>query len=211
MSVGRPVPVIIAAGGAGRRMAASKPVQLLDGISLIDRALNHASTMSAMVAIAVQKTPDWPVPRGVDLLYDERADMGPLSALSSALIWGVARKASHVLLIPCDMPFLPGDLLSRLVGGIDDADVAMVKSQGRLHPICALWSTRALSSLPEYAEISRRSLIGFAERLGMTEVEWPADPVDPFFNINTSEDLACAEQLVASRAGSGTAAHHLNR
>jgi molybdenum cofactor guanylyltransferase len=200
LSVSWPIPIIIAAGGAGRRMAANKPSQMLVGISLIDRALNSASSMSDMVAIAVQQEPAWRVPDGVKLLYDDQIDIGPLSALSSALSLGAGLKSSHVLLIPCDMPFLPADLLSRLASHIDDAAVAMVKSQGRLHPICALWSVEALSALPNYAQNSRRSLIGFAELLGLIEVEWAVGAVDPFFNINTSDDLAHAGRLLASGA-----------
>jgi molybdenum cofactor guanylyltransferase len=177
-------------------MAASKPELLLGGTSLIDRALGNAANMSEVVALAVQQKPSWPVREGIEHLYDEQADIGPLSALSSALSWGALRQSSHVLLVPCDMPFLPSDLLSRLADSIGDAAVAMVKSHGRLHPICALWSIAALSVLPDYAENSRRSLIGFAERLGMVEVEWAADPVDPFFNINTPDDLAVAQRLL---------------
>lgn len=183
-------------------MASDKPALLLDGISLIDRALRSASIMSEIVAIAVQHEPEWPVADGVGLLFDEQADMGPLSALSSALSFGAAMNSTHVLLLPCDIPFLPADLLSRLADHIDDAAVAMAKSNGRLHPICALWSVEALSALPDYAQNSRRSLIGFAERLGMVEVEWAADPVDPFFNINTPDDLLHAGRLLASGAAS---------
>ena len=175
-------------------MAADKPAQMLGKISLIDRALNHASAMSDLVAISVQQEPDWRVSVGIELLYDDQADMGPSSALFSALRWGAARQAPHVLLIPCDMPFLPADLLSRLADSIGDAAVAMATSGDRLHPICALWSIEALSALPEYAANSGRSLMGFAEQLGLVEVDWVVDAVDPFFNINTPEDLAFAHR-----------------
>lgn len=179
-------------------MSAPKPEQTLGGISLIELAVQQAISMSDAVAIAVQRKPEWPAPEGVDLLYDTETDIGPLSALSSALEWGAARLASHVLVIPCDMPFLPADLLTRLTSSVHEMAVAMAKSEGRVHPICALWSIDALSALPEYVQNSRRSLIGFAERLGMVEVEWDSDPVDPFFNVNTPDDLASARRLVAT-------------
>lgn len=192
------MPVVIAAGGRGRRMVADKPSQMLGGSSLIELVLRRASAMSATIAIAVQETPSWPVPDGVDYLYDVQPDSGPLSALSSALLWGSEHGASHVLLIPCDMPFLPDDLLSRLADAVGGANVAMAKSNARLHPICALWSIAAVGALPDYAQNSRRSLIGFAEHLGMAEAEWPVKNFDPFFNINTPEDLAHARQAIAS-------------
>ena len=156
--------------------------------------------MSPLVAIAVQGQPSWRTPEAVELLYDEQDDIGPLSALSSALKWGVAQQASHVLLIACDMPFLPPDILLRLTAATEQAMVVMAKSGVRLHPMCATWSTDALAELPEYAQTSRRSLIGFAERLGFVEVVWADEPVDPFFNINTPDDLAHAERLIISGA-----------
>ncbi len=200
MTASQPIPVIVAAGGDGSRMAGNKPTQLFDGISLIERALTLVSAMSPTIAVAVQQNASWTIPVGVVRLYDETQGAGPLSALSSALTFAVEQQASHALVVPCDMPFLPADLLGRLVDEIGSAAVAMVKSADRLHPICALWSVTTLSMLSDYAATSRRSLIGFAERSGMVTVEWPAQPFDPFFNVNTPQDLVLAHKILeASR------------
>jgi molybdopterin-guanine dinucleotide biosynthesis protein A len=51
--------------------------------------------------------------------------------------------------------------------------------------------------MPKYLASGRRSLNGFAEEAGFIAVEWPSDPVDPFFNINSVSDLKTAEELLA--------------
>jgi molybdenum cofactor guanylyltransferase len=74
----------------------------------------------------------------------------------------------------------------------------VASSGGHLHPVCGLWRVSALDAVPAYLASGRRSLRGFAEAAGFTAVDWPIEPLDPFFNINTPEDLAAAERLLAN-------------
>ena len=121
-----------------------------------------------------------------------------LAGLAAALAFAKGAGCEAVLTMPADMPFLPVELGQRLVSGIGDAECAVAASGGHLHPVCGLWRVSASRALPAYLESGRRSLRGFAQAVGFKVVEWPAEPVDPFFNINSSEDLARAEQLLAS-------------
>jgi molybdopterin-guanine dinucleotide biosynthesis protein A len=100
-----------------------------------------------------------------------------------------------VLTLPCDCPFLPGDLLLRLAAAIGDQAVAMAQSEGQWHPVCALWSVGVLDLIPPYRAAGRRSLKGLAEQAGIVLVDWPAAL---FANVNTPADLASAEQRLAS-------------
>jgi molybdopterin-guanine dinucleotide biosynthesis protein A len=170
--------IVILAGGEGRRIGGGKSQRLLGGRSLLDRALEIASGWSDQILVADGST-DAP---GIE---------GPLGGLAGALALG------DVLSIPCDMPFLPGDLPERL--GQTSESAALAQSGGRLHPVCALWRARALEGLAAYVASGRRSLRGFAEAVGYEAVQWDTDPIDPFFNINDADDLAQAEALLKSR------------
>jgi molybdopterin-guanine dinucleotide biosynthesis protein A len=66
-------------------------------------------------------------------------------------------------------------------------------SEGRLHPVCALWPTDAAAELAAYAAVGRASLKGFAAELGHTTVEWSVERGDPFVNANTPEELAALQ------------------
>ena len=194
------IPIVIAAGGNGSRIGGDKAGQLLGGVTLLQRAASFALGQSAAVAIAARAATAINVEPALPLLIDTETDGGPLSALASALNFAASLKEQSVLMIPCDMPFLPADLLARLAGGCDGVRVVMARSGARFHPICALWPVSARTLLPRYAATSNGSLIGLAKQIGFTEVTWQGAPIDPFFNVNDSDDLALAERQLAQNA-----------
>ena len=191
------VAVVILAGGEGRRIGGDKPLLELAGERLIDRALRNARRWSAPIAVAARDSSQVE-PITVPVIADQRDIEGPVAGLLSALRFTAELRCRHVLTIPADMPFLPADMFGRLRKQIGDLGCAMASSNGHVHPVCALWRASALDRAGEYLASSRRSLRGFAELVGYVPVDWPAEPFDPFFNINTAEDLAEAERRVAN-------------
>jgi molybdopterin-guanine dinucleotide biosynthesis protein A len=190
------VAVVILAGGEGRRIGGNKPSRLLAGKRLIDYALDQALAWSGMVAIAVRD----PASVGrvdVPILLDGANIAGPLAGLASALRFGAESHSDLVLLLPADMPFVPRDLPDRLIAGIRDRGCAIASSGGHLHPVCGLWRTAAARHLAGYLAGQSRSLKGFAAMIGFREAEWPCEPFDPFFNVNSAEDLLEAERRLA--------------
>jgi molybdopterin-guanine dinucleotide biosynthesis protein A len=182
------VVVVILAGGEGRRIGGDKPLKRFGGERLIDRALRQAHQWSDLIVIAVRDAAQLE-PLHAPLIKDEDIP-GPLGGLLSALRFARTNNRSFLLAVPVDMPFLPEDLLDRLSDAIGDRACALSMSGGHMHPVCSLWRSDALGTAETYAASGRRSLKGLAAALGHLEVEWPAQPLDPFFNINTSEDLA---------------------
>jgi molybdopterin-guanine dinucleotide biosynthesis protein A len=186
--------VVILAGGEGQRMGGAKPLRMLGGERLVDRALRMAGAWSDDVRVAVR---DRRQIEGVDVpvLLDDPAIEGPLAGLRSALAAGREAGREMVLTIPCDAPFVPGDLAAELETAISTNGVALARSAPDLHPTCALWRTETLDLLPDYVASGRRSLIGFAELVGYAAVDWDSRR---FFNLNRPEDLAEAERRLAS-------------
>ena len=185
---------VILAGGEGSRIGGDKPMRLLGGTTLLDRAIDYASGLSDKVAVAVR---DQQVGEArVAVIRDDPTIEGPLAGLVAALGFGRDENADAVLTLPADMPFLPPDLTDRLAEELANNRAAIARSDGHIHPVCGLWLTAALDYVPEYLASGRRSLRGLAETVGYVAVDWPADPEDPFFNINTSADLAEAERRI---------------
>ena len=189
------VAVVILAGGEGRRMGGNKPLQILAGERLIDRALRQARRWSDLVAVAVRASQQ-AQPIDARLLADDPDVEGPLGGLVTALRFGQEQGRDLVLTIPADMPFLPPDLLGRLATAITGVECALASSGAHLHPVCGLWRTTVLNEVGRYAESQRRSLKGLAELIGFAIVEWPIDPIDPFFNVNSADDLRQSEQFL---------------
>jgi molybdopterin-guanine dinucleotide biosynthesis protein A len=183
---------VVLAGGEGRRMQGEKAGRMLGGRTLLERALQRAAGYGAPVALSVR---DPHQRNGAPVLVDDRALPGPLAGIASALRFAAGQGAAAALTIPVDAPFLPDDLAERLSAALDQG-VALARSGERLHPVCALWRAGLDEPLRAYAATGRGALMGLADAVGWTAVDWPAEPVDPFFNVNTPEDLLQAEALL---------------
>lgn len=191
--------VAILAGGAGQRIGGDKPRRLLGGACLLDHALTRARGAAAPV-ILVARSPEQVAGFAGTVVLDAPGIEGPLAGLFSALSWAAAAGADRVLTLPCDMPFLPDDLLPRLKQALaPDLGAAVAASDGRLHPVCALWRTAIVPTLVQRVEEGRLSLRGLGEAVGCAVVDWPVEKGDPFININTAEDLAAAEATLTRR------------
>lgn len=189
------VAAVVLAGGEGRRIGGRKPLRALAGRTLLDRAVTQARAISDTVAVAV-RDPDQAGGSGRIEFITDAAWEGPLGGLAAALDFARDRGMAAVLTLPCDMPLTPPDLAAGLAGAIGERKAALAASGGRLHPVCGLWRVEALDRLTAYAQAGGRSLRGLAAEIGFSTVDWPVAPVDPFFNVNTAEDLARAEALL---------------
>jgi molybdopterin-guanine dinucleotide biosynthesis protein A len=187
------VAVVILAGGEGRRIGGGKPLKRLAGERLIDRALRTARGWSDLIAVAV-RDPSQIERVNAQIITDEPGIGGPLAGLLAALTFAAGSGREFVLIIPTDTPFLPSDLLDRLHADIGDRSCAFATSGGHLHPVCGLWRTSAATRARDYLAGERRSLKAFAALVGCKKVEWPSEPFDPFFNINSEGDLTEVER-----------------
>jgi len=127
---------------------------------------------------------------------------GPLAGILAALEWTAANRpgVQWVVSAAGDCPFLPRDLVTRLQEArlADDADLAVAASGGQVHPVIGLWKV-ALRDELRHALVDEdlRKIDRWTARYRLATVSWPHEPVDPFFNANTLDDLAEAERLTA--------------
>jgi molybdopterin-guanine dinucleotide biosynthesis protein A len=190
--------VLVLAGGAGSRIGGAKPDRTLAGHRLIDHAIQIARRNGRCVAVGL-RTPEQVKLEGTDTVVDASNLEGPVASLAAGLAWAKDCGADLLLTLPCDAPFLPRDLAKRLQARLRTSGAAVVlpESHGRVHPSCAIWRTRVIAQLPTYLSSRRRSLTGFAEHVGYAVEDWGSPARDPFFNVNTPEDLSIAEAWLA--------------
>lgn len=182
------VAVVILAGGEGKRIGGGKPLKHFLGERLIDQAVARACSWSDRVAIAVRHSSQ--VSSVAAKLIADADVPGPLGGLISGMSFASANGRQFLLAMPVDMPFLPNDLLDRLLDAIGDARCALAASGGHIHPVCSLWRPACAAEAIDYAASGRRSLKRLAASFDFVTVEWPIEGSDPFFNINSSEELA---------------------
>lgn len=197
------VAAVVLAGGLGRRIGGGKPLRLLGGERLADRALANARRFSSHIALSIGS--DGRV-AGCDVpqIVDPEPDWGALGGLAAGLDFAAGIGADLVLTLPCDSPFLPDDLLTRLRAALGPMDQAAIPGRGdRLHVACGLWRVGLRKPVADFAGGGGRALHGLIERIDHAAVHWPAEGVDPFFNINSPEDLRQAELLLPQIARQG--------
>lgn len=206
MAADKDVVGVLLAGGLARRMGGGdKGLRMLGGRPILSRIVERAQPQVALLAINANGDPARFRGYGLPVLADAVGDSaGPLAGVLTGLEWAAATaKVPYVATFPTDAPFLPVDLVDRLRAAVerDGADMACAASNGRDHPVVGLWPTRLAADLRRaMVEEDIRKVDRWTARHTLARVDFPTDPVDPFFNANRPEDIEEAERLLALTA-----------
>ena len=122
----------------------------------------------------------------------------PLAGLQAALSFARIAEADVLVTVPSDTPFLPSDLVARLKEKMITSGAAIASSGEQEHYIIGAWNTKLLDDLER--AIAKKELFrvkDWVQRVSAQKVEWLVEPYDPFFNVNTPEDLRIAERIVS--------------
>ena len=192
----------ILAGGQGRRMPGiDKPFAELAGLPLISHVIARLAQQTETVIINANGAPERFRIFGLDVIPDQIDGFrGPLAGVHALIQQANIIGAGHVLVAPADTPFLPSDLLERLLMAADEQDtVRVASSHGRRHPVVALWPVSLASDLADYLITSEDlSMVAYLRRVAVAEADFTgSEGLDPFFNINAPEDLARAEMMIS--------------
>lgn len=192
----------ILGGGLARRMGGGdKPLRLLGGRPMLDHALARLAPQVAAVVLNANGDPARFAAYGLPVVTDSLPDHpGPLAGILAALEWCAAHRPEldWVVSIPGDAPFIPEDLVARLhaVRAAAGVPLACARSDGQTHPPVGLWPVGLQAELRAALLVGERKIDRWTARHGCAHAEWPATPVDPFFNANAPEDLTEAERLL---------------
>jgi molybdopterin-guanine dinucleotide biosynthesis protein A len=191
---------LILAGGQGRRMGgADKALLALAGRPLIAHVAERLRPQTDALAISANGDPARFAALALPVLPDAVAEAGPLAGILAGLDHAAAQGFTHLLTVPTDTPFIPPDLGPRLAAALGEAGVAAAASHGRRHHAVALWRSGAAPALRAALTGGERRLRVVAAHLGCAVADWTnADP-DPFFNVNSPQDLATARQRAETR------------
>ena len=205
------VGAVILAGGLSRRMKGTeKSLVALQGAPMLQHVIHRVKPqVSGMVLNAnghQGRFADFGLPVVADGVPDHP---GPLAGMLAGLEWMRHHRPGlrRVLIVPCDTPVLPTDLVARLGAALDReaADLALAASGGRVHPVVAMVPVSLAGDL-RHALISDglRKVGLWTGRHKTALVEWPVKPFDPFANINTSEELSAAGAWLCANPSTDT-------
>jgi len=199
---------LVLAGGLARRMGGGdKALIKIRGITILDRVLATLSGQCTDIIINANGDAKRFADTGCTVVPDNVPGFaGPLAGILAGLDWLAAQGngIEWLVSVPGDCPFLPDDLVERLHlarrkkgAGVP---LACARSGEWRHPVVGLWPLALRADLRKtLVDDDLRKIEVWTARHGVAIADWPAEPIDPFFNVNTPEDAARAEKVAAQQ------------
>lgn len=195
---------VLLAGGLARRMGGGdKPMRTISGRTILDRVVARLKPQCDRLILNANGDPARFAAFGLTVIADDVPNYpGPLAGILAALDWTAANRpdVEWVLSAAADCPFLPRDLVARLhaARAKENAQLSVAASGGQTHPVIGLWRVDLREALRHSLTVEDiRKIDRWTARYRLATVSWPTEPLDPFFNANTVEDVAEAERLAA--------------
>lgn len=179
---------VVLAGGLGRRMGgADKGLLPWQGTPLARHIADRLAGQVGAVAINANRNTDTYTTFGYPLLPDRLPDFpGPLAGFHAAL---AASPLPLVMLVPCDSPDFPADLVARLRDALlaNDAEVAVARADGRRHSVFCLCRRELAADLAAFLAAGERKVGLWQDGRRLVQVEFTTP--EAFRNCNSREDL----------------------
>jgi len=195
---------LVLAGGQARRMGGGDKARIrIAGTTILQRVLACIGPQCERVIINANGDPARFADTKLAVVADSVPDFaGPLAGILAGLDWTAAHapEIEWLLSVPGDCPFLPKDLVARLHEARlrDGTPLACARSGAWRHPVVGLWPVGLREDLRRaLVDDGLRKIEIWTARHGVALADWPAEPIDPFFNVNTPEEAARATALAA--------------
>lgn len=210
----QPLGVILAGGLATRMGGGDKGLLEIGGAPLLQRVIDRIEPQVAGLALNANGEAARFARYRLPVLPDTIAGFpGPLAGVLAGLDWAAEQGADSIVTVAADTPFFPCDLVPRLLLAAEEAphllalactprsgDEALKSGGGKKinrHPTFGLWPVSLRNDLRAALEGGLRKVVLWTDQHGAGEALFAAEPFDPFFNVNTPEDLARAQALAS--------------
>jgi molybdenum cofactor guanylyltransferase len=197
------LPAVILAGGRATRMGGGdKGLRVVAGRRLIDHVIMRLAPQCAPLAINANGDPARLAEFGLPVLADSLPDHpGPLAGVLAGLDWAASLGAPAIITAAADTPFFPPDLAVRLVAHAGPTGLCLAASAdptGKMHrqPTFGLWPVALRDDLRRALTGGLRKIVLWTDSHNAGTAEFSSQPFDPFFNINTPDDIIAAEALM---------------
>jgi molybdopterin-guanine dinucleotide biosynthesis protein A len=195
---------VLLAGGQSQRMGGGdKCLRPLRGRPLLAHVIERVRPQVRSLVLNANGDPARFAAFDLPVVPDTIPDFaGPLAGVLAGMDWAAANAldCAWIVTAPTDSPFLPRDLVARLIAerDIEQADIVCAMSAGQRYPVVGLWPVRLRDELRRaITQEDLHKVDAWSARYRLAVAEFAVDKVDPFFNANNPEDLAKAEQLLA--------------
>ena len=205
----REIPAVILSGGQSRRMDGNDKAFLsVADQNLLEMVVGRLKRQTLKVAINTNSNNPEYFQHGLPILKDYfEGFWGPLSGILTAISWANDMGYSKVATVAVDTPLFPENLLEKLNQKLklcnSDIVFAMSVSESKqkkvLHPVFGLWKTFLFEDLRKQLEKGVRKVTWWSERHKVSNVCFSDELIDPFFNINTPQDIMLLKEYLRKK------------
>ena len=183
----------VLAGGKSRRFGEDKSQVKLGGKLLIDYILSEIIDEFNEVLVVSNNLIEFKQSEKISLIKDFKKDLGPLGGVLTAMKWVKDNNKDYqwISTFPVDTPFFKNQILKDFFEKINmkEGKLFFINSNDTRHNIFGLWSLDLMDKLEEDLDKGERKVEVWANSIGVKNINMKFENKDPFFNINTKEDL----------------------
>ena len=191
---------VVLAGGKSQRFGEDKSQVKLGDKILIDYILSEIIDEFNEVLIVSNNSINFKKSKKISLIPDFKKDLGPLGGVLTAMKWVRDNNKDYqwISTFPVDTPFFKNQILKDFLQNINQEEdkLFFIKSNNTRHNIFGIWSIDLIDKLEEDLIRGERKVEFWANSVGVKNIEMEFDNKDPFFNINTKEDLKKAIEIL---------------
>ncbi len=190
----------VLAGGKSQRFGEDKSQVKLNGKFLIDYILSEIIDEFKEILIVSNNQIKFKNYENISLINDFKKDQGPLGGVLSAMKWAKEKnnKYKWISTFPVDTPFFKKEILQKFLSEInsEESKLFFIKSNNTRHNIFGIWSIDLMKKLENDLNEGQRKVELWANSVGVKVIDIDFINDDPFFNINTKEDLEKAKEKI---------------
>ena len=190
---------VVLAGGKSLRFGEDKSQVKLNNKSLIDHILSEVLTEFKELLIVSNNPIELNKSENISIISDFKNNLGPLGGILTAMKWIKDNNKDYqwISTFPTDTPFFKNQILKDFHDKINlkNGKLFFIKSNNTRHNIFGLWSIDLADKLEKDLENGDRKVEDWANKVGVNIIDMQFEKNDPFFNINTKEDLEKAKNI----------------
>ncbi|MEO1919484.1 MAG: molybdenum cofactor guanylyltransferase MobA [Paracoccaceae bacterium] len=198
------VGVILAGGQSSRMGGGDKSLLDLGGRTVLARVVDRLDAQVEAMVLNANGDPERFSSYGLPVVADSiEGFAGPLAGVLAGMDWAYEQGADYIVTVAADTPFLPKHLLAVLQMAREPANSALVMAvtpdperKFVRHPTFGLWSVDLRKDLRAALNAGVRKVVQWTEPHGCAQAAFNFDGGDPFFNVNTPEDMAVARNML---------------
>jgi len=192
---------VVLAGGKSKRFGEDKNKVKLGNKTLLDHVLSKIINKFEEILIVSNQNLEIKDLKDIIVIPDCLDDHGPLAGVLSSMKWIVENKKSYqwIATFPSDTPFFDPSIIEEYKKKIklNESSLYFIKSNNKRHNIFGLWSINLIKTLEnDLIKNNFRKVEEWANKIGVETIDIDVKNFDPFFNINTKEDLVEAKKLL---------------